>query len=135
MTTKSARSKDAALLALGKRLDKVTADLIEAQKHPPSNGDERDAQFDRLTQRLADLVRPIIENYTPTSLAGFAVQARAASVACSEYWDPGMRDHKHEGSLDVERVFIEAVCRYAGVAPIYYLEGVFPRRRSVSKVA
>jgi hypothetical protein len=57
---------------------------------------------------------PPIFAHTATTLDGLAVQAAAATLACADLWD--CHDPADEAGLDVERQFIEAVCRYTGVA-------------------
>jgi hypothetical protein len=66
--------------------------------------------------RIAALMPPIFSR-TATTRDGLAVQAAAAAIACRELWD-GVGDWStaEHPSWQVERPFIEAVCRYTGVA-------------------
>jgi len=68
-----------------------------------------------LDDRLSQLVPGILAQKART-MSGVAIQARAAAIACQELWDSDLIEN--EGSLDVERIFIEAVCRYAGITPL-----------------
>ena len=79
-----------------------------------STSDPDFTEWEKLIDRLSVLVQPIF-GCTAKTAAGLAVQANAASMACEELWDDECVGN--EGSLEVERVFIEAVCRYAGIAP------------------
>jgi hypothetical protein len=76
----------------------------------------QDKQVDDAMHRVAALM-PLIFSLTATTRDGLAVQAAAAASACRELWDDagGWATSEHP-SWEVERPFIEAVCRYTGVA-------------------
>lgn len=94
------------------------AEIIAAEREPPTDDVVADAVYNSLNMRLAKLVPPILR-HTATSRIGLAIQTRAATMACAELWE----SEKATGELDAERPFIEAMCRHTGVTPIYYLDG------------
>ena len=69
-------------------------------------------------ERLEPLVEEILSRKART-VAGLAVQARAMSAWHSELWD-----EKIYGKNNDDRVFIEAVCSFAGVQPVPMIEAV-----------
>jgi hypothetical protein len=102
---------DSELLQLGIRLTRANRQ-IEALSAKPDLPDE---EMTEALKDLAALMLPIF-SCTATTRDGLAVQAAAAVSACREIWDYGDGDFNGDGtSLEVERPFIEAVCRFTGV--------------------
>jgi hypothetical protein len=103
---------DLELKQLGVRLlkEKKTFDALCANSNPD------DKEVDAAMGRMAALMPPIFSR-TATTRDGLAVQAAAAASACRELWDDvGDWSTAEHPSWEVERPFIEAVCRYTGVA-------------------
>jgi hypothetical protein len=103
---------DVELKQLGVRLLKANRDFdaVFAKPHFP------DKEVDDAMGRIATLMPPIF-SLTATTRDGLAVQAAAAASACRELWDDaGDWSTVEHPSWKVERPFLEAVCRYTGVA-------------------
>jgi hypothetical protein len=103
---------DVELKQLGVRLLKANRDLdaVFAKPHFP------DKEVDDAMGRIAALMPPIF-SLIATTRDGLAVQAAAAASACRELWDDaGDWSTAEHPSWKVERPFLEAVCRYTGVA-------------------
>jgi hypothetical protein len=101
---------DAELLAMGAELDGIAADwhrqrALDAQPDGPSS----DGAWDDILGRVYAFADRVMALHART-LAGFAVQARAASLAAHDLFD--LPDDGHE------RMFIECACRFAGVTPV-----------------
>jgi hypothetical protein len=105
-------SADVELQQLGVQLLKENRnfDTLCADPNPDDNA------VNEASGRIAALMPPIFSR-TATTRDGLAVQAAAAAIACRELWD-GIGDWSsaEDPSWQVERPFIEAVCRYTGVA-------------------
>jgi hypothetical protein len=103
---------DLELKQLGVRLLKENRNF-DALCADPNPDDE---EVGEASGRIAALMPPIFSR-TATTRDGLAVQAAAAAIACRELWD-GVGDwtSAEDPSWQVERPFIEAVCRYTGVA-------------------
>jgi hypothetical protein len=103
---------DLELKQLGVRLLKENRnfDTLCADPNPDDNA------VNEASGRIAALMPPIFSR-TATTRDGLAVQAAAAAIACRELWD-GIGDWSsaEDPSWQVERPFIEAVCRHTGVA-------------------
>jgi hypothetical protein len=77
--------------------------------------DPDEKEIDAASGRIAALMPPIF-GQTATTRDGLAVQAAAAAIACRELWDHvGDWSTSDHPSWEVERPFIEAVCRHTGV--------------------
>jgi hypothetical protein len=101
---------DVELKRLGVRFLKAKADWDAAV----AEGDDK--KVTDTSARIAELMPPIF-SCTATTRDGLAVQAAAAALACRELWDDeGEWATREDPSWMVERPFIEAVCRFAGVA-------------------
>jgi hypothetical protein len=74
--------------------------------------------WNSIHERLEPLVEDILA-YEAQTVAGLAIQARAMSVWHADLWDTGVYDE-----ADDHRVFIEAVCSFAGVQPVPLTEAV-----------
>ena len=105
-------SPDVELQQLGVRLLKENRNFDALCADP--NPDDKEVY--EASGRIAALMPPIFSR-TATTRDGLAVQAAAAAIACRELWD-GVGDWStaEHPSWQVERPFIEAVCRYTGVA-------------------
>jgi hypothetical protein len=103
-------SDDIELQQLGVRLLRVKREL-DAICAAPTDGEEYEAQMNIVHPQLCALMDPIFER-TAATVDGLAVQAAAATIAGLELWDV---DPDQEPELQIERRFIEAVCRYTGV--------------------
>jgi hypothetical protein len=105
-------SADVELQQLGVRLLKENRNFNALCSDP--NPDDK--EVDEASGRIAALMPPIFSK-TATTRDGLAVQAAAAAIACRELWD-GVGDWSSSDnpSWQVERPFIEAVCRHTGVA-------------------
>jgi len=101
---------DVELQQLGVRLLEVRRD-VDVLGASAVDGEDYDNAMNAAIYRLGDLMQPIFA-FTATTPTGLAVQAAAAVAACADLWD---MPSKSEAPLDVERDFIEAVCRYTGV--------------------
>jgi len=107
-------------MRLGEQLDLLTHDRMAQEKtdrkHRASNEPHPDpdlTQWQALNNRLVALVKPLFA-LTARTPAGLAIQTKAATMACQDLWD--IKAETEAPPLDVERVFIEAVCRYSGIA-------------------
>jgi hypothetical protein len=69
--------------------------------------------WDRLTDRLWALVNQIQE-LPAHSPAGLGVHALAVSMAMAEYWESNAME---SGGNETTRMFVETICRFAGVVP------------------
>jgi hypothetical protein len=102
--------EDVELKRLGVRLLKAKTDYEAAL------AEEDDEKVTNAGRRIGELMPPIF-SCTATTRDGLAVQAAAAALACAELWDDhGEWATSEDPSWMVERPFIEAVCRFAGVA-------------------
>jgi hypothetical protein len=118
---------DVELKQLGVRLLKENRSLDAIYANPEHSSRE----IDEAMERIAALMPPIFDK-TATTRDGLAVQAAAAAIACRELWDDvGDWSTSEHPSWEVERPFIEAVCRHTGVAhPVVPSEPVSPPDRS-----
>jgi len=106
----AAGADDSELLKLGGQLLRANRVLDVAL------ASYQDEQVDDAMHRIAALMPPIF-SLTATTRDGLAVQAAAAAIACRELWDDvGEWSTSDNPSWEVERPFIEAVCRFTGVA-------------------
>ena len=101
---------DAELLMMGVELDGIAADwhaqrALDAQPNAPASDDA----WDDILGRAFKFADRVLALHARTR-AGFAVQARAASLAAHDVFD--LPDDGHE------RMFIECACRFAGVVPV-----------------
>jgi hypothetical protein len=76
------------------------------------NGDDSDADEESPWTHIHDRLYPIVDDILSRraqTIAGLAVQARAVVMAMADPWDGEGERH--------ERVFIESVCAFVGIAP------------------
>jgi hypothetical protein len=107
---------DAELVAFGAELESVIRDWIEQRtediRDPHNNTDEDGCST--AWPVIHDRMRPLCDHIVACraqTLAGFAVQARAASFVMHDAFED---DKEHEES----RAFIDAACAFAGVATV-----------------
>jgi hypothetical protein len=100
---------DIELLQLGVRLLRIKRELNAMDAI--TDGQAYDDAFEVVNGQLCALMDPIY-SLTATTIDGLAVQAVAVTIAAAELWDV---DPDQEPELQIERRFIEAVCRYTGV--------------------
>jgi membrane peptidoglycan carboxypeptidase len=103
---------DTELLQLGVRLLRAKRDFEAALAQEK---DDPDDDVNAAMYQLGRLFKPIFAS-TASTKEGLAVQAAAAATACSELWDKDDGYDSDPTTWEVERVFIEAVCRHTGVA-------------------
>jgi hypothetical protein len=106
--------EDPELVKLGEQLDLVARQWVVQRAVDRKTPEDTDKAWDSIFDHLDPLVQLILARKARTK-AGLAIQALAASIACQELWEDG--NVNEEAPADVERIFIEAVCRYAGITP------------------
>jgi hypothetical protein len=99
---------DGELLQLGARLLHIKRALAAVEADPTTT----DKDFDPWNEQLEQLT-PQIFARTAVSREGIAVQVAAAIEGCRDLWEGAIPED--EGIWEVERPFIEAIARFAGV--------------------
>jgi hypothetical protein len=109
-------SSDIELQQLGTQLLHVKREMkaINAQARETFSDAESEEELENrctvANSHLCALMEPIFSR-TATSIDGLSVQAVAVTLAAADMWEL----YDEEAPLDVERRFVEAVCRYTGV--------------------